>query len=202
MKKIICLLVFLVTSLTGFAQTTNASYYLPDGHQYNSEIPTPQSILGFNVGDWHVSHDKLSEYMRVLASSSDRISIKNRGNTYEGRPLLLLTITNPKNHQNIDEIKKKHMQLSEPEGQNLDLSSMPAVVYQGFSIHGNEPSGANSGLMVAYHLAASEDASVIELLEDVVILFDPSFNPDGLQRFSQWANTHKSNILNPDPNDR
>jgi len=53
------------------------------------------------------------------------------------------------------------MQLSEPEGQNLDLSSMPAVVYQGFSIHGNEPSGANSGLMVAYHLAASEDASVI-----------------------------------------
>ena len=202
MKKIICSLVFLVTSLTGFAQTTNASYYLPDGHQYNSEIPTPQSILGFNVGDWHVSHDKLSEYMRVLASSSDRISIKNRGNTYEGRPLLLLTITSPKNHQNIDEIKKQHMQLSEPEGQNLDLSSMPAIVYQGFSIHGNEPSGANSGLMVAYHLAASEDASVIELLEDVVILFDPSFNPDGLQRFSQWANTHKSNILNPDPNDR
>ena len=202
MKKFICLLVFLATSLTGFAQTTDASYYLPDGHQYNSEIPTPQSILGFNVGDWHVSHDKLSEYMRVLASSSDRISIKNRGNTYEGRPLLLLTITSPKNHQNIDKIKKQHMQLSEPEGQNLDLSLMPAVVYQGFSIHGNEPSGANSGLMVAYHLAASEDASVIELLEDVVILFDPSFNPDGLQRFSQWANTHKSNILNPDPNDR
>ena len=201
-KKFICLLVFLATSLTGFAQTTDASYYLPDGHQYNSEIPTPQSILGFNVGDWHVSHDKLSEYMRVLASSSDRISIKNRGNTYEGRPLLLLTITSPENHQNIDKIKKQHMQLSEPEGQNLDLSLMPAVVYQGFSIHGNEPSGANSGLMVAYHLAASEDASVIELLEDVVILFDPSYNPDGLQRFSQWANTHKSNILNPDSNDR
>ena len=102
MKKIICLLVFLATSLTGLAQTTDASYYLPDGHQYDSEIPTPQSILGFNVGDWHVSHDKLSEYMRVLASSSDRISIKNRGNTYEGRPLLLLTITSPKNHQNLE----------------------------------------------------------------------------------------------------
>ena len=79
---------------------------------------------------------------------------------------------------------------------------MPAVVYQGFSIHGNEASGANAGLMVAYHLAASLDPTVEELLNDVVILFDPSFNPDGLQRFSQWVNTHKSNTLNPDPNDR
>ena len=94
------------------------------------------------------------------------------------------------------------LELSEPEGRNLDLSSMPAIVYQGFSIHGNEPSGSNAGLMVAYHLAASQDSSVTELLDDVIILFDPSFNPDGLQRFSQWANTHKSNILNPDPNDR
>ena len=202
MKKIICFLVFIALSLTGSAQTTDASYYLPINHQYNAKIPTPQSVLDFNVGDWHVSHDKLSEYMRVLASASDRISIKSRGTTYEGRPLLLLTITSPKNHQNIDEIKKQHMELSEPEGRNLDLSSMPAIVYQGFSIHGNEPSGSNAGLMVAYHLAASQDSSVTELLDDVIILFDPSFNPDGLQRFSQWANTHKSNILNPDPNDR
>ena len=56
--------------------------------------------------------------------------------------------------------------------------------------------------MVACHLAASLDPTVEELLNDVVILFDPSFNPDGLQRFSQWVNTHKSNTLNPDPNDR
>ncbi|MDA8699510.1 M14 family metallopeptidase, partial [Flavobacteriaceae bacterium] len=175
---------------------------LPKNHSYNKEIPKPESILGFTVGEWHVSHDKLSEYMKALAKASDRISIENRGSTYEGRPLFLLTITSPKNHQNLEFIKEQHTLLSEPESKNLNINDMPAVVYQGFSIHGNEASGANAGLMVAYHLAASLDPTVEELLNDVVILFDPSFNPDGLQRFSQWVNTHKSNTLNPDPNDR
>ncbi|HEY0355104.1 MAG TPA: zinc carboxypeptidase, partial [Flavisolibacter sp.] len=35
-----------------------------------------------------------------------------------------------------------------------------------------------------------------------IILFDPSFNPDGLQRFSTWANQHKSKNLVTDPNSR
>ena len=35
-----------------------------------------------------------------------------------------------------------------------------------------------------------------------IILFDPSYNPDGLQRFAYWANTNKNANLNPDPNDR
>jgi hypothetical protein len=33
-------------------------------------------------------------------------------------------------------------------------------------------------------------------------LFDPSYNPDGLQRFAYWANTNRSKNINPDPNDR
>ena len=41
--------------------------------------------------------------MRVLAESSERITIENRGFTYEDRPLILLTITSPENHQKIDD---------------------------------------------------------------------------------------------------
>ncbi len=201
MKKSILLIASLCFGLLSFAQK-DASYYLPAGHQYNPDIPTPSSVLGFEVGEWHVSHDKLAEYMKVLAKASDRISIEQRGSTYEGRPLLLLTITSPENHQNLEKIRTEHILLSEPEGASLDVSTMPTIVYQGFSIHGNEPSGANAGLMVAYHLAASQDQSTIDLLNEVVVLFDPSYNPDGLQRFSQWVNTHKSNVLNPDSNDR
>ncbi|MGB1449474.1 MAG: M14 family metallopeptidase [Flavobacteriaceae bacterium] len=183
------------------AQTT-LDYYLPKNQNYNPSIPTPADVLGHEVGKWHVSHDKLSEYMRTLAAASDRIHIENRGKTYEDRPLSLLTITSPENHQRIEDIKKQHIALSEPEGANLDTASMPVVVYQGFSIHGNEPSGANAGLLVAYHLAASQSQDVKNLLENSVVLFDPSFNPDGLQRFSQWANTHKAQNITPDGNDR
>ena len=201
MKKIATLLFLLLSSYAINAQT-QLDYYLPNNQNYNPNIPTPTEVLGYEVGKWHVSHDKLSEYMRTLAAASDRIQIENRGKTYEDRPLFLLTITSENNHKKLDQIKIDHIALTEPEGENLDTSTMPAVVYQGFSIHGNEPSGANAGLLVAYHLAASQSDQVAELLENTVILFDPSFNPDGLQRFSQWANTHKAQNITPDSNDR
>ena len=201
MKKIATLLFLLLSSYAINAQT-QLDYYLPNNQNYNPNIPTPTEVLGYEVGKWHVSHDKLSEYMRTLAAASDRIQIENRGKTYEDRPLFLLTITSENNHKKLDQIKIDHIALTEPEGKNLDTSTMPAVVYQGFSIHGNEPSGANAGLLVAYHLAASQSDQVAELLENTVILFDPSFNPDGLQRFSQWANTHKAQNITPDSNDR
>ena len=75
---------------------------------FDDSIPTPESIVGHQIGEWHITHDKLLQYMEVLAKSSDRIKIENRGFTYEDRPLILLTITSPENHQNIDLIKKEH----------------------------------------------------------------------------------------------
>tara|TARA_R110001632_G_scaffold33772_6_gene86556 strand:- start:4261 stop:6705 length:2445 start_codon:yes stop_codon:yes gene_type:complete len=177
-------------------------YYLPQNVTYNSEIPTPESVIGFVPGEWHVSHDKLSEYMRTLAAASDRISIENRGSTFEGRPILLLTITSPANHSRIDAIKANHMKLVEEGSASLNTSNMPIVVYQGLSIHGNEPSGANAGLVAAYYLAAAQGTQITEMLNNTVILFDPSFNPDGLQRFAYWANTNKSININADPQDR
>ena len=177
-------------------------YFLKSNHIYNSKIPIPQSILGHEVGEWHVSHDKLSQYMYVLASKSDRITIENRGLTYEGRPILLLTITDPENHKKIELIKKLHKELTELGGDKLNTEKLPIIVYQGFSIHGNEPSGANAGILLAYHLAASESIETKEMLKNTVVLFDPSFNPDGLQRFSQWANSNRNMLLNPDSQDR
>jgi len=196
MKKLIVFFLFLSISIS--AQKVDLSYYLPNNVTYNKSVPTPKEIIGHEVGEWHVTHDKLTEYMKVLASSSDRISIETRGTTYEGRPLLLLTITAPENHKNLEEIRQAHINASN--NSSVDISKNPIVVYQGFSIHGNEPSGSNAALAVAYYLAAAEN--IDDLLRNTVILFDPSFNPDGLQRFAYWANINKSKNINPDPNDR
>ncbi|SDS58750.1 Zinc carboxypeptidase [Formosa sp. Hel1_31_208] len=199
MKLTILLLALSFFQLNAQSQTT-LDYYLPQNSTYNPTIPTPQSVIGHEVGEWHITHDKLVQYMQTIAASSDRIHIENRGATFEGRPLLLLTITSPKNHQNIDVIRTAH--IASTESNSVNTSAMPIVVYQGFSIHGNEPSGSNAALLVAYHLAASESQDVKTLLDNTVILFDPSYNPDGLQRFAYWANTNRSMHLNPDPNDR
>ena len=199
MKKRFFLLAFLMLQILSAQEKLDLNYYLPQNVTYNPNIPKPIDIIGHEVGEWHVSHDKLQFYMKALANASDRISIENRGETYEGRPLLLLTITSPKNQANIENIRQTHVVNTT---KNTDITNQPIVVYQGFSIHGNEPSGANAGLAYAYYLAAAQGAEIETLLDNMVILMDPAFNPDGIQRFAHWANSNKSKNLNPDGNDR
>ncbi len=200
MKRILGVFIALMTGLPLLSQDVSLEYYLPDNITYNPTIPKPADIIGHEVGEWHVTHDKLVYYMQQLAASSDRFTIDNRGTTYEGRPLILLTVTSPKNHQNLESIRQEHISISE--NNPPDVSNMPIVVYQGFSIHGNEPSGSNASLAYAYYLAAAQGPEIESMLQNMVILLDPSFNPDGLQRFAYWANVNKSQNLNPDPNDR
>ena len=202
--KNICLLLLALICFNASSQDYHVSldYFLPNNLSYNPEIPTPASIIGHELGDWHITHDKLLQYMYRLAESSDRISIENRGETFEGRPLILLYISSPKNQKNLQEIRKKHVLLTEKGADNIEVTNLPIIVYQGFSIHGNEPSGSNAALAVAYYLAAAEGPEIELLLDKSVILFDPSYNPDGLQRFAYWANMHKGKNINPDPNDR
>ena len=205
MKKYTLLVVVLLLGISkNIAQdySVNLDYYLPTNVSYNPNIPTPKSSIGHQVGDWHITHDKLVQYMYALASSSDRITIEDRGATFEGRPLLLLTITSANNHLNIETIRQQHLELTQKEPSTTNINEMPIVVQQGFSIHGNEPSGSNAALAVAYYLAAAQGPAIDTLLNNTVILFDPSYNPDGLQRFAYWANTNKSKNINPDPNDR
>jgi hypothetical protein len=202
MKLFFCFLFFISSlCLAGYSQV-DLSYYLPDSITYNSAIPTPKSIIGHEVGEWHISHDRLVNYMYALDKASDRISLEITGYTHEARPLLLLTITSPRNHQNIEAIRTQHLQLSDPaKSATLDTKKMPIVFYLGHSIHGNEPSGSNASLLSAYFLAAAQGKEIEEYLDNTVILFDPSFNPDGLHRFSSWVNSRKSNVVSADPFD-
>ena len=193
-----------VLCLNIYSQNSNDSfnyYFSQLNKDLNESIPKPHEIIGHNVGDWHISHDKLVQYMYTLSESSDRITIENRGKTFEGRPLILLTITSEKNHSNIDEIISNHQKITKSD-ENINIEKEPIVVYQGFSIHGNEASGSNASILLAYFLAASKSSFVTDLLNEAVILLDPSLNPDGLQRFAYWANTNKNINLTSDSNDR
>ncbi|QJR82794.1 peptidase M14 [Alteromonas pelagimontana] len=177
-----------------------ASTYLPGDISYDPTIPSPEAVLGANVGAWHVRHDQLVHYMKVLADASPRVTLQETGRTHENRPLLLLTITAEKNQQKIDSIKAAHQQAIEA-GKRVS-SSAPLIFYMGYSIHGNEPSGSNAALLIAYYLAAGQGGQIDALLEDNIVLLDPALNPDGLARFAQWANMHKGKNLVADPNHR
>ena len=140
--------------------------------------------------------------MEILAEKSERIEISKTGESFEGRPLILLTITSKKNHDRIEEIRTNHLNLNSSNEIQNDFKNMPVVIYQGYSIHGNEPSGSNAAMLYAYYLAANNNPTHLKTLDNVVILLDPAMNPDGLQRFANWVNTNKSEYLNPDSYDR
>src|SRR5690242_3639442 len=101
------------------------SYYLPKEFSYDSSIPTPSKIIGHEVGEWHVTHDRLVQYMRALDQASDRATLIETGKTYEGRPQLLLIFTSQENHQNLEKIRQEHIKLSDPnQSAGLNTSAM------------------------------------------------------------------------------
>ncbi|MEM8526266.1 MAG: M14 family metallopeptidase [Bacteroidota bacterium] len=199
-NKLLTLIVTFVSfSLLAQVETT---YYLPD-IEYDSNIPSPKEFIGHQIGEWHLSHDQLYMYMRELARVSDRVELVEYARSHENRPLVYLVITSKENHQNLAKIKANHVQLSDASNSKpLDISNMPVVTYQGYNIHGNEPSGGNAAPLYAYYLAAGQSAEVQNALNNAVVLLDPCLNPDGFHRFSTWVNMHKNKNLTSDPQDR
>ena len=198
----------LFLALPAFAESPDLAYYLPTAESanattYDPDVPAPADVFGFQPGEWHVRHDQLVDYLEVLAQASDRVTLTETGRTHEGRRLVVLTITSKANHDRLEDIQRQHLALSDPLAKaKVEVGEMPAVAYLGYSVHGNEASGSNAAPIVAYYLAAGRGEEVERILNDVVVLLDPSFNPDGLARFAHWANTNRGAVLTADPNHR
>lgn len=182
---------------------SSLQYYLPGDVQYNQEILKPKDFLGFEVGEQHASPYEVMAYFKELAKQSDRFKVEIYGRSYESKELVLATISSPSNLENIEKLRIEHLEISNPEKSvNLDLKSMPLVVWMGFSVHGNEASAINASILTAYHLAAAQGPEIDKLLENTIVLLDPCINPDGATRFSTWVNSNKSENLVSDPNNR
>lgn len=193
----------LVLSPLGLSAGLTASEYLPEGTRFNAKIPPPEKVLGFDVGDWHVRHDQLVDYLEVLARASDRVRIEVIGKTYAERPLVMLTISSPGNLGRLEKIRHEHLKLSQPGAEpTVPLQKQPLVVTMGYGVHGNESSASNAALLIAYYLAAAEGPEIERFLSQALILLDPCLNPDGLSRFANWANSHRGKHPVADANHR
>lgn len=181
MKRSLSLICLTLLYITSYAQV-DMSYYLPEGYTYNPDIPTPKEVLGYEVGEWHVTHDQLVMYMKAVADASDRVVFEETGRSYEKRPQTLLTISSPANLGRLDQIKADRKKLRDPNA-SVDIEAMPVVMFMGYSVHGNEASGANASLLAAYHFAAANE--IESELENIVLLLDPAINPDG--RAGCWS---------------
>ncbi|MEM9942968.1 MAG: M14 family metallopeptidase [Planctomycetota bacterium] len=173
--------------------------YWPDDIPFDTGIPTPKQHFGFDIGHRHLDHAMVAGYIRRLAEVSDRITVDQYATTHGGRPLLLATVTSPQNRQRIKKIQSIHRNLTKPGASKIDIANLPAVINMGYGVHGDESSATNCAPLVVYYLAAAKGEQIDKILKDCIILLDPSLNPDGFNRFANWANRYRGRVLNPDP---
>ncbi len=198
LKKLLLLLVFL--SAHPFAKAQQ-DYFFP-GETFDPKIPSPESFLGYEIGEWHTRYDLLVHYFEKLAEVSDMAQIEVIGHTNQRRPQVVLTISNTANMGNLESIRSNHIKLVDPSLPLPDVSNMPAIVNLGYSVHGNEPSTTEAAVLTAYWLLASQSEEAQNIRNNAVVLIDPAINPDGRDRHSNWANMHKGFPPVADPLDR
>ncbi|MCS4308397.1 hypothetical protein M2404_002752 [Rheinheimera pacifica] len=193
MKYYITLSAFLLSFCSAAATT-----YVPA--VTDSSLPAPQQVLGFQVGEWHARHDQIQRYFEQLAAASGRAQLEVIGYTHEQRPLLQMIISSERNLQRLDQIRQQH--IAAARRGEASGSDAPVIIWLGYSVHGNEPSGANAAILLAQYLAAANNDEVRNWLDNAVILLQPTLNPDGHDRFALWANMHKGASPVADPQHR
>ncbi len=181
------LLHIVLTACVLVPSTATAQHALGGGGPYDPAVPTPASVLGYELGEAFTPHHMIIRYMEALVRTSDRITLDTVATTYEGRPVLLAIATSAGNHARLDRIQAGARTLADPRGASraeLDalVAEQPAIVWLGYTVHGDEASGVEAALGTLYQLAAGQDAETLRILETTVALIDPVENPDGHDR--------------------
>ena len=170
---------------------------------YIDSVDHPNEFLDFDYATRVATPEQITSALMSWANQSDRLKVVEYARSHENRPLHAVFISSPKNLNNLNAIKDKVSQLADARITNdrkakTLISEMPAIAWMAYSIHGNETSGADAALGVIYHLIASEDNDILELLDDMVIIVDPVMNPDGRARFAKNLEQYRGTAPNYD----
>ena len=171
------------------------NYFLENHEPYNNSILSPEEFVGYEIGFQHTRHDQIVSYLTYLSSVSDNANLIEYGKTHEGRKLVMLCVSSKDNLEDIDSIKKEHLKYIDPDIEIKNDNTLPIVINLGYNVHGNEPSSSEAAMLTAYTLVASMNSKINNYRNNAIIFIDPTINPDGRDRHTQWANQFKSKNL-------
>ena len=163
--------------------------------EYRPNVPRPQAILRFDVGDHHTTYAQMERVIEEIArTASDRVRIFDIGLTNEHRMQHLVAISSPANIARLDDIKAQNARLTDPRKTSAaDAASIaqnnPLIAWLAYTIHGNESASFEAMMQVVYQLAASNEPRTLEILNNTVVLILTGENPDGHERFVTWYNS-------------
>ena len=149
-------------------------------------ITSPDEFFGYHLGDDRqmARWDEIVRYFERLDEESDRIRTINMGPSTEGNPFLEVIITSPENFEHLEEIRKTSLTLADPRGLSQEaidalVQKGKAVCVQSMSLHATEIGGTQMAPLLAYDMAVKDDADTLRILDQVVFVMVPCFNPDG-----------------------
>jgi hypothetical protein len=194
MRSRFVLLVLLVCPAVARAQVDRPFDFYTRG-PYRPAVPRPEAITGYPAGGHQTMYAVLQRYLDTLvATAGDRVRVERWGETPERRPLRAMIVSDPANLARLDQLRTEVAELADPRktppARAAEIAAQhPIVVAFNYSVHGNEPAGLEAAMQVAYQLAASEEPQTREILKNVVLVLNPSANPDGHERFAEWYNS-------------
>ena len=152
----------------------------------SQEIKSPSEFLGYNLGEKFTRHHQVLDYFEHLSKSSELIKMIPYGLTNEGRELNLVFLSSKNNLDNLELIRKTHLQ-------NTGLIEGPKnndniVVWLSYNVHGNESSSTEASMKTVYELLNNNK----DWLKDTVVIIDPCVNPDGRDRYVNFYKQSRS----------
>ncbi len=164
-----------------------------------SSIPTPESVIGFPVGEDYklFTYDQSIDYFHKLAAASNRVRLITVGKTAYGKTWTAVLISSPANLARLDKIRETNMKLAHPAGltdaQARELARQGRVIVDiSGGLHASEIAGSQHTPQVAYELLSrANEPEMKTILDSVVFFLWPSINPDGQDIVVNWCRANQ-----------
>ncbi len=157
------------------------------------KLTSPSAFFGFKPGTSKnlCTWPDIKNYLQLLDKESKRVVYEDIGSTTLGDREIMAIVSSEDNIANLDYYKQVQSKLADPRGlSEKDLralkSEAKAVMLVGASIHSTEIGGLHAVLNAIYTYASTEDKDLEKILDNVILLFVPSLNPDGHVMTVNW----------------
>ncbi len=161
----------------------------------SKKVTSTEEFFGFQLGsDRKIARwDKIVDYFNKLQEQSDKIKVIDMGPSTEGNTFLQVIISSAENLANLEKFRDINNKLADPEGlteKEVDKLIMDgkAVICQSMSLHATEIGGTQMAPELAHDLLTKEDEETKRILDNVIFLMVPCFNPDGQIMVTDWYN--------------
>ena len=163
----------------------------------DQQITSPEAFFGFQLGsDRKMARwNQIVDYFRLLEEQSDKIQVIDMGPSTEGHPFLFVIISSPENLANLARLREVNAQIKDPRGVSEEVISSlvgegKTIILQSMGLHATEIGSTQMVSELAYNQITRTDEEATRILDNVISLMVPCFNPDGQIMVTDWYNKY------------